>query len=429
MKNLLIVLLAFISFNINAQYVDSDREFIEKTFFEIEQIVKSDNGQLWGINLNLPIMTIDQNTKEIIANKPDKQNLLKKKGNYYVGYYPKDKPIANSITEFGGTMYAYVGYPFPFPKTYLKAQLIHEMFHLVQDTLNLKTPEYNNQHMTAVDSRIFLQLEWNALEKALTSQNPEEKKEHIRYALKFRKKRRLLFEDAAKNENYFEIQEGLPEYTGHILASSSPEDYIKSIEIIKNVIKPLEDYSGSFAYYSGCLYGRLLYYYDKNWGKTFQVSDNFGEKLQEYSGISKIDTVVNIDFINTNYNAYNIRKKELKKEQEKEQIINNLKRIFNDTILSVNLVNTNMKVYPTATKTYLDTKGTVNQKIEIFDEWGKLIVTDGGCLINDKQTSASVPARNIKVEGKVISTENWKLFLNNEWSLKIIDDKYILQKK
>lgn len=429
MKHLLIVLLAFISFNINAQYVDSDREFIEKTFSEIEQLVKSKKGQLWGINLNLPMMTIDQNTKEIIANKPDKKNLLIKKGNYYVGYYPKDKPIANSITKFGGTKYAYVGYPFPFPKSYLEVQLIHEMFHLVQDTLNLKTPVYNNQHMTAVDSRIFLQLEWNALEKALASLNPEEKKEHIRYALKFRKKRRLLFEDADKNENYFEIQEGLPEYTGHILTSSSPEDYIKSIEIIKNVIKPLEDYSGTFAYYSGCLYGGLLYSYDKDWSKTFQVSDDFGEKLQEYSGISKIDTVVNIDFVNVNYNSFNIRINELKKEQEKEQIINDYNRIFNDTILSVNLVNPNMKVFPTATKTYLDTKGIVSQKIEIYDEWGKLLVTDGGCLINEKQTSASVPAKNIKVKGKIISTENWKLFLNNEWSLINIDNKYILQKK
>ena len=117
MKQLHIVLFVFISTGLFAQYTGDDKEYIEETFTEVEKICTADNGQLWGLNMNLPLMIIDKKSREIIANKPDVKGLLTKRGNVFTGVYPDNKPIGNSITEFGGVIYALVEYPFPFPKS------------------------------------------------------------------------------------------------------------------------------------------------------------------------------------------------------------------------------------------------------------------------------------------------------------------------
>jgi hypothetical protein len=83
-------------------------------------------------------------------------------------------------------------------------------------------------------------------------------------------------------------------------------------------------------------------------------------------------------------------------------------------------------MFPT-TITPLDTLGMVHQKIHIFDTWGKLIVNDGGCLLNGNK--AIVPARNLILDGKRLFTENWELILTNNWVVKLKGNNYNLQER
>ena len=190
-----------------SQYSESDRKFILETFVEVHELCSIDNSQMWGINLDLPCMIIDKNTRMILANNPDKDSLLVREGNFYSGHYPENKALGSSFTEYGGTVFANVSYPFLFPESYLKVQLIHEIFHIVQDSLKLNPPQlfFRNAHMDDMNARIYMRLEWAALEKALLTNDMEDKKEHITYALKFRLKRRSMFENVSKEENYFEF--------------------------------------------------------------------------------------------------------------------------------------------------------------------------------------------------------------------------------
>jgi hypothetical protein len=287
-----IILISLFSSVLFSQFSEEDKRFIENTFLEIEDLCSRDDGQMWGIDLNLPCMVVDNESRLIIANKPDKQGLLEQEGNFYTGLYPENKTIASSITEFGGINFAIVAYPFTFPDAYLKVQLIHEIFHVLQDSLDLNPPHtlYNNAHLDELYARIYLRLEWEALENAYESENEDDRIENIKYAFRFRTERRSLYSNAKLNENYMEIMEGIPEFTGHMLTSCTFRDYSISIRYLEDIIKPLESYTTNFAYYSGSLYRGLLSAYNKNWTRGLKSTDDLGDLLLAVSGISEVDT-------------------------------------------------------------------------------------------------------------------------------------------
>ncbi len=412
-----------------SQISESDRRFIEKTFTEIEDLCSQDGGKMWGINLNLPCMVVDGESRLIVANKPDRHGLLKQEGKIFTGIYPENKTIASSFTEFGGTKYAIVPYPFPFPDAYLKVQLIHEIFHILQDSLELNPPHslYNNAHLDELDARIYLRLEWEALEKAYESENDEHRLDHIKYALKFRNKRRSLYPDAKENENSMEIMEGIPEFTGHMITSSSFRDYIISIRYLENLIKPLGSYSANFAYYSGSLYGGLISLYHGKWTMELRSTDDLGDLLFDVSGISELDTCIDDSFINANYEAAKIKQRESANWEIKETHKLQLKKTFLDgPVLCITIKNWQMKLYPTEI-TPLNSLGMLHNKIEIIDEWGRLTVRNGGCLLN--QDKAFLPAENLSIQENCLSAGYWDLFLNDGWEIVKEGTNYILTKK
>ena len=149
---------------------DFNTDTIYKYFKEIETICNKDNGELWGTNLWSPILVINKDTRKIIANEPDNAGLLQKKGDCYIGKFPENKIIANSITYFGDKLWTMVAYPLPTKKNYRNELFIHEMFHYFQESSNLEY-RYDNTHIDKMQARIYLKLEWSALEKAIISDN------------------------------------------------------------------------------------------------------------------------------------------------------------------------------------------------------------------------------------------------------------------
>jgi hypothetical protein len=428
-KQVLIVVMGLYSSVLLSQMAEEDRILIEKTFLLIENLCLQDNGQMWGIDLNLPCMVVDSKSRLIMANKPDRQGLLDQEGNIYIGIYPENKTIGSSITEFGGTTFAIVAYPFNFPESYLKVQMVHEIFHILQDTLGLKPPHsiYNNAHLDELNARICLRLEWEALEKAYEANNGDDRIEHISYALKFRNKRRSLYPDSEENENNMEIMEGIPEFTGHMITSRTFRDYTVSIGYLGNLIKPLESYAANFSYYSGSLYGGLLSAYDRNWTRELKSGNDLGDLLLSVSGISAIDTLIDRDFINANYDAAKIEQKEFQQWEKKEEQKLLYKRIFTEEpVLYITIRNWNMKLYPTDIMP-LDSLGTLHKKIEIIDEWGKLTVNGGGCLIN--QDKVILPAKNISIQKNKVSAADWDLLLKDGWEVSNEDYSYHLIEK
>src|SRR5207244_12765478 len=90
--------------------------------------------------------------------------------------------------------------PFPYTTLFRSPQykqprmrlMLHECFHRVQAEIGLEGKDAQNEHLDSLEGRIWLQMEWRALEHAFWQQG-EERKRDVADALYFRNYRRSLF--------------------------------------------------------------------------------------------------------------------------------------------------------------------------------------------------------------------------------------------
>lgn len=68
-----------------------DPSLAQKYFNDAKQISDNDGGKLWGKPLYGPMMFVDRETREVIANQADAEGKLAAKDPVYVGTLPRAK--------------------------------------------------------------------------------------------------------------------------------------------------------------------------------------------------------------------------------------------------------------------------------------------------------------------------------------------------
>ena len=76
----------------------------------------------------------------------------------------------------------------------------------------------------------------------------------------------------------------------------------------------------------------------------------------------------------------------------------------------------------------LDTLGSIYNKIRVSDNWGKLTVDKGGCLVSNNLRYLRLTAKGFSEERNRIEGEGWLLILNNDWKIVQIDQNYFIRK-
>ncbi len=416
MKMLLSVVLFLVSpLCILAQDYPVDTDKIKGYFDDLKEICDRDNGNLWGENLWAPILVIDTESRFIVANQPDNEGLLRKTGEVYTGWFPPDKAIANSTTDFGGRLWMMVMYPLP-ENEYSRNQLCtHELFHSLQKRMNINFGNPDNGHLDNMDARILLKLEWTALEKAMLD-DPGRQKEYLEDALVFRNYRRALYPGKTPMENELEIMEGLADYTGHRLCSGSDGDFRANILKSRERIWNTQTYVRSFAYYSGPLYGYILDRGNQDWRAGITTSDDLGVRVQHSYNITIPEDLARAYKKSRNrYNYDDIFRDESKREEKRQEVLTVYRNRFTrDTILVLDIPRPNV-VFDPRTLIPLDTLGTVYPTIRIIAEWGILQVNEGGCLFDWKK--AIVSGKSVKQNESKITGDGWKIELAGSWKL------------
>src|SRR4029079_18945604 len=135
------------------------------------------------------------------------------------GKIPKKINPANTALDWAGVHWTMVMWPVADFRQARERLLLHECFHRLQEKLGLPARDAVNSHLDTLNGRIWIQMEWRALERALRQTGPA-RVAAIADALLFRAYRRSLFADAAGKENALELNEGLSEYTGVKLSSA-----------------------------------------------------------------------------------------------------------------------------------------------------------------------------------------------------------------
>jgi hypothetical protein len=403
-------------------------EKASRYFKEIEEICNRDSGKLWGQNLYGPIMFVERVTRRIVANQHDNDGLLKSKEGVYAGVYPKELILSNAPVKFGGLQFAMVPLPEEEVDYRIKTRAIHSLFHRFQENKGIIPSPYNTINMDEKEARLWIKLEWKALRKAINSQG-EDRQLALRDALIFRGSNRELYHKYAADENRFETFEGLATFTYTLLCTNSPEEFKSRLFENLDRIYAMQSYARSFGIIHGALYASLLY--DKGYDLKKINTDNFdlGNAVKELYHIDLPSICRDVaGSLAVNYEIEAINKEEEKRDADiKESIHLQISTFTEKPVVFLELESPYFDFEPEDIHP-LDTLGTLYNSIRVSDNWGKLTVDKGGCLVSNNLKFIRITAKAFKADKNHISGEGWHLILNNDWELVPVDQNYFVRK-
>ena len=244
-------------------------ELAKRYFEEAAKLCERDAGRLWGVSLCGPMVIVDQATGTRATSRPEPD-----------GPPPRLQGLVDGPISWGGLRW------FSFPLWMLPEKdadarqqiMLHGLFHRIQPELGFITDDGINEHLHTLEGRIWMQLEWRALRRAIESSGSD-RAGAIADALAFRRERRLRFPGAADNERRDEIREGLASYTGIAAWANSPADAHRAAASALAGGEMQTSFVGNFEAASGPAYGVLLDDLMPGWRRQVRSSSDLGDML------------------------------------------------------------------------------------------------------------------------------------------------------
>ncbi|MDR6735303.1 hypothetical protein [Sphingobacterium sp. 2149] len=388
------------------------------SWFEELKTASDQSFKLWNKSIYGPILLIDPATRTIYANELDGKKALKPSANLYTGILPQEVNFSNTALDWNDKRWAMIMLPLPENRDDRINLLAHESFHRIQPDLGFSLNNANNNHLDEKDGRISLRLEFEALKQALMSTHKNDMKRHLTNALFFRKYRYMLFDEAAKNENLLEINEGIAEFTGIIVSARSDESTKQYLINGINRSQNNRTFVRSFAYQTTPTYGYLLYKKDNDWNKKIDKETDLTALFIRKFAISLLPpTEQNFKNLSKAYNAAVIFEEENKRDAENKRLVKTYKNKFVESShFEIHFEKMNYSFDP-RTIIPIENLGTYYPTTRITDAWGILDVTNGALISPDwKKISITKP---ISIEKNLIKGDGWTLELNSNYTIEI----------
>ena len=386
-----------------------------KTFAEMRALCARDGGRFWGVSLCGPVLLVDPDTRQVVANGPDHDGALKRDGNLWFGTLPTSENMSNAPMTWSGTDWTELMWPLhgvedPDRK---RVMLAHEMFHRVQPKLVLTRPDNGAAHLDTLEGRYWLQLEWRALTRALEATSPAQRRRATLDALDFRAERYRLFAKAAGAERDLEYAEGLAEYTGLHVGLTDPKARVRiALDDLSSHVSD-NSFVRTFAYATGPSYGLLLDRYAPAWRKQLSKNRSFDEILrQALAAPVPADLDARVKLEAARYDDGALRQSEQAREDARQKRLAGFRAKFIDgPVLYLAMHHANVSFAPMDLQP-LDDKGTVYTKLRVSSDWGVLEVTGGALLKTDFSgvTVSTAGAGDAPVKG-----DGWTLTLKPGW--------------
>ena len=402
-----------------AQSRSIDTKLATRYFQQLKQTAERDGGKTWGLSLYGPIMFVDPRSGNIVANQADSEHKLAPEDGVFVGTLPREISPAKTAIDWAGVHWTMVMWPVSDFRQARERLLLHECFHRLQKQLGLPARDAVNAHLDTLDGRIWIQMEWRALERALR-QTGTARQAAIADALLFRNYRRSLFPDSSNNENALELNEGLAEYTGVKLSSTDLQETVVRANLILRQARNNPTFARSFAYISGPAYGALLDLSGKPWRATAKPSSDLGVLLQQRYGIRLSVSEATARAALSRYEGEEIVTIETQQEQKrKQQITEARKKFLEKPVLILSLTADVNYSYDPNNVVGIDSSNTVYPTMRMVDAWGVLTVSNGAWLERDG-TGHIVRARvsaPTDLAARPLKGEGWTLELTDGWEV------------
>ena len=397
-----------------------DLALARQYFGELRQTSDIDAGRTWGVSLYGPILFVDASSRVVVANRPDPQGALKPKDGVWTGTFPDNLNPANTAIDWLGVRWTMVMWPVNDFRQPRERLLVHECFHRIQEGLGLPARDAVNNHLDSAEGRIWLELEWRALERALR-QPDTARKAAIADALAFRGYRRSLFAEAAANENTLELNEGLAEYTGLKLTSEDQEElgFRADRALREGASNP--SFARSFAYTSGPAYGALLDLSGRQWRKQIVSVGDVGKLLGSSYGLEDPKPGREAALAAASrYEGQEVISSETRRAEQREKRIAAARQKFVEgPVLILPLTKDVDYSFDPNNVMGIDSLNTVYPTMRLVDAWGILEVTGGAWLVragNGLLVRAQVPAPQ-SASAAPLKGDGWTLTLKEGWTI------------
>jgi len=404
-----------------AQQPPIDLKRAQEYFGDAQTASRRDHGALWGVELCGPILFADPETRAVVANQADGEGRLERRDGVYVGKLPDAVGVANTATQWAGVAWTMVMWPLPELRQPRVRLLMHECFHRVQSRIGLPATDSNNSQLDTLEGRIWLEMEWRALEHAIWSQGPARHKA-IADALYFRVYRRSLFPGAAARENALELNEGLAEYTGvKLSAESLAEVAMLADGTLRGALDRHPNFVRSFAYVSGPAYGFLLDAAGAPWRHGLTAQSDLGQLLAHAYQV-RVPEVKHAEAVQRagSYDGDEVIALETRRDEVRQAKLNEARKRFVDGPVLIFPVGSQFNYgFDPNNVLGIDEDSTVYLgDVQVSDEWGILKASNGFMLVRQAGhvVRVQVPAP-ADTDQRPIKGEGWTLELQAGWQV------------
>lgn len=229
---------------------------------ELRDMCGEDRGRLWGVSLCGPLLVVDPASRSVWASDQDREGLLTRAGDGWMGILPDGVAVANHALDWAGVRWIMVLAPLPTDAAERRVLIAHEAWHRIQPQLRIEAHSPVAAHLETERGRILLRLEMRALATALRSRGAA-RRSAAQDALILRAARLRLAPDAFANEAALDRNEGLAAYTGVRLGAADQTETYAARQLDYYEVQPA--LSRSYAYGTGPAYGVLLDDYRSTW--------------------------------------------------------------------------------------------------------------------------------------------------------------------
>jgi hypothetical protein len=407
------------------QQIDTARAF--SALRDARLACEADRGDLWRRSMCGPIALVDRQTRLVIANDTVAGRRFLRAGDAFITVLRDNQYVANTAFPWGGRTWTMVALPLPEDRYARVALVMHEVFHREQQALNLRQPDALNNQLDMRPGRTWLRLEYRALARALDAlPDSRAAKHHAQSALLFRTQRRSVYPGSDSLEATLEIQEGLPEYTGHRLAMRlTGEGPRRVAQHVRDYERTTPSFVRAFAYGTGPALGLLLDDFLPTWRDSVRTKRDLGALLAQSIDFKAPPGKQLGSAARARANDYGwteIDRSEAARDSARAPAMADYRaRLQDGPIITLRQSRDSLSWSFDPTELVgFDLASAVYPSGNFSAGWGKLTVERGGVLVaNDfSRIRIGAPKEPIAAGTRTINGNGWTLALNPGWSLR-----------
>jgi hypothetical protein len=387
---------------------------------------EADRGDLWRRSLCGPIALVDRQTRLVIANDTIAGRRFVRLGDAFVTVLRENQYVANTSFPWGGRTWTMVALPLPADHYARVALVMHEVFHREQSALGLRQSDALNNQLDMRPGRTWLRLEYRALARALDAlPDSRAAKQHARSALLFRAQRRFIYPGSDSLEATLEIQEGLPEYTGHRLAMRlTGEGPRRVAQYVRDYERNTPTFVRAFAYGTGPALGVLLDEFSSGWRDSVRSKRDLGGLLAQsidFRAPARNALTAAARARAKDYGWGEIDRAEAARDSARAPAMREYRSRLQDgpTITLRQSIDSLSWSFDPTELVGFDLTSAVYPSGNFSAPWGKLTIERGGVLVaNDfSRIRVGAPRNPILADAQTINGDGWTLALSPGWSL------------